>query len=374
MTDRTLHRFITERWVIKGKLTLETPAHFGNGDADPLTDMPLLMDEVSGNPMLPGTSIAGALRNYLREREYGYGKAEVKNSKTSLLFGSSRNDEDGRQSPLIIDDANGTSAGFELRDGVAIDPETRTAADDKKFDMQLLAAGSTFDLRFELILNKESQNLCDALFTALSGLEKGEITLGARKHRGFGQCKVTDWQVWKFDLSAKDGLLKWLGFEQKLSTATEQPGHDLASKLGASFRGEDNRSFAHLNANFAIDGTLMIRSGFGEAGNSPDMVHIHSRRGGKPVPVIPGTSLAGVLRQRALKIARTLAPAIQAIGKDNEPLFKLDKDKNKVPLLKAEAAHTNPPCSVNNPKLASQILKALNLISHYAIPKLQSWV
>ena len=316
MTKCPTHRSILERWVIQGRLILETPAHFGSGDADPLTDMPLLMDEVEGNPLLPGTSIAGALRNYLREREYGYGKAETKNSKTALLFGSSRVDEEGKQSPLIIDDARGTSAGFELRDGVAIDPETRTTADDKKFDMQLLAAGSAFDLRFELVVcNGNSQALRDALFTALAGLEKGEITLGARKRRGFGQVTVKDWQVFKFDLTTKDGLINWLGSEQGLKSPQKQPGADLAAKLGAviteeEMKQDDKRSSAHLTAHFAIDGTLLIRSGFGETGNSPDTVHIRSARPGheKSIPIIPGTSLAGVLRQRALKIARTVAP------------------------------------------------------------------
>jgi len=309
MTDRTSHRSILERWVVTGKLVLQTPAHFGNGDADPLTDMPLLLDEVEGNPLLPGASIAGALRNYLREREYGYGVAEDKKSKTAALFGSVRvTDEEGSQSPLIIDDAPGESAGFELRDGVAIDPETRTAADEKKFDMQLLAAGSTFDLRFELIISKDSQQLRDALFTALRGLEQGEITLGARKRRGFGQVTVTDWQVFKFDLKTKDGLVNWLGFDQGLRPPKEQDGNDLASKLGAALQEEDKRSSAHLTAHFAIDGTLLIRSGFGETGNSPDTIHLRSKRGESSVPIIPGTSLAGVLRQRALKIARTLAP------------------------------------------------------------------
>ena len=76
-TKRTQHRFITERWVVTGTLLLETPSHFGNGDADALTDMPLLVDEVDHEPFLPGTSIAGALRNYLRERALGYGKKEA---------------------------------------------------------------------------------------------------------------------------------------------------------------------------------------------------------------------------------------------------------------------------------------------------------
>jgi CRISPR/Cas system CSM-associated protein Csm3 (group 7 of RAMP superfamily) len=315
MNKRTEHRSILERWVITGKLLLETPAHFGNGDADPLTDMPLLLDEVEGRPLLPGSSVAGALRSYLREREYGYGIAEAKGSGTSLLFGSIRvTDEDGTQSPLIINDALGTSTGFELRNGVAIDPETRTALDKKKYDMQLLAAGSSFDLRFELVVCKDAdpQKLRDALFTALYGLQKSKITLGARKRRGFGYVSVTDWQVFKFNLQTKGGLVNWLGFDQGLRKPTAETGDSLAAKLGVTLTDEDlkekdQRLSAHLAATFAIDGTLMIRSGFGDA-NSPDTVHIRSVRSGKSVPVIPGTSLAGALRQRALKITRTLAP------------------------------------------------------------------
>lgn len=339
--DRTLHRSIAERWVIMGTLVLQTPAHFGNGEADPLTDMPLLLDEVNGKPLLPGASIAGALRSYLREREYGYGVAEDKNSKTSKLFGSVRvTDDEGSQSPLIINDAPGKSAGFELRDGVAIDPETRTAADEKKFDMQLLAAGSTFDLRFELVVSKDSQELRDALYTALHGLEHGDITLGARKRRGFGQVIVKEWKVYKFDLKTKEGLVNWLGFDQGLKTSTAEKGSDLAAKLDASLQKQDNRSSAHLTAHFAIDGTLLIRSGFGDA-NSPDTVHLRSARPKKEkpseqenIPIIPGTSLAGVLRQRALKIARTVSSDLLA-KKDGQPIIRKIGDK-EIELKKAD--------------------------------------
>lgn len=305
---RTSHRSLKERWVITGTLVLETPAHFGNGDSDPLTDMPLLFDEVEDQPLLPGTSIAGALRNYLRERELGYGKAETDRTIVSQLFGSDRESEDGQQSPLIVDDAVGRSAGIELRDGVAIDPETRTAAEDKKFDMQLLAAGSTFPLRFELLISADSQSLRDALVTALKGFETGEITLGARKRRGFGQCTVREWQVFKYDLATKQGLLGWLGSEQGLREPKKQEGTDLPAMLEAKPLTQDARAKARLQATFRLDGTLMIRSGFGDSDTGPDMVHIHSKRPGKkPQPILPGTSMAGVLRQRALKIARTVS-------------------------------------------------------------------
>ena len=76
----------------------------------------------------------------------------------------------------------------------------------------------------------------------------------------------------------------------------------------------DLRRQFELNAHFQLDGSLLIRSGFGEQDQGPDTVHLHARHGrpeeGQPYkrqPVISGTSLAGALRGRALRIARTLA-------------------------------------------------------------------
>ncbi len=312
---RNQHRSIVERWVITGKLTLESPAHFGNGEADALNDMPILFNEVDGKPLLPGTSIAGALRNYLREREFGYGVKEEKNSPTSLLFGGYRGDDEGAQSPLIVHDAVGTSAGLELRDGVAINPVTRTALDEKKFDIQLLAAGSTFELCFELLVSEKetnSQELRDALFTALSGLENQQITLGARKGRGFGQCSCNDWKVKKYVLTEKSQLKAWLTSERNwvdMLGVDPEAGQTLDEMLNASILKKDIRENAILSATFSIDGTLLIRSGFGSSDEGPDIVHLHSKRSGNemPVPVIPGTSWAGILRHRALKIARTVS-------------------------------------------------------------------
>jgi len=315
--QRAQHRSLIERWVVTGNLRLETPAHFGNGEADALTDMPLLLDEVEGRPLLPGTSIAGALRNYLCEIESGYGVPEKQGSLASTLFGGARGFEDGEQSSLIVEDALAASGGFELRDGVAIDADTRTAKDEAKFDIQLLPAGTTFPLRFELLVNKNDngQALRNALATALHGLETGEITLGTRKRRGFGQCTVTGWQVWKYDLKNKNGLLAWLAQGHdwpEVSAVSPQTGSDLAAKLDdAVLRSKeaDGRKLARLSATFTLDGTLMIRSGFGASDTGPDMVHLHSPRAGRQerVPVLPGTSWAGVLRHRALKIARTVS-------------------------------------------------------------------
>lgn len=61
-----------------------------------------------------------------------------------------------------------------------------------------------------------------------------------------------------------------------------------------------------LSATFAIDGAVWIRSSF-EAEIGPDVLHLTSRRDEKDgVRVMSSTSLVGVVRAQALRIARTV--------------------------------------------------------------------
>jgi CRISPR/Cas system CSM-associated protein Csm3 (group 7 of RAMP superfamily) len=344
---RDRHRYLSERILVTGQLVLTRPAHFGNGDADELTDLPLLVDEVDGRALLTGASLAGALRNYLREREWGYEEAMASRDRRAAyqqeqvasenellatkLFGGHRGDEQGDQSPLIVDDALSTTQGrpaIELRDGVAIDAATRTAAEDKKYDFELLQAGTAFDLRFELLLDDQAaknKKLLQALALALRGLGKGEIRLGARKQRGFGRCEVAQWTVTRYRLHQTDELLAWLAADHpdwvadRLKTKPVMiSGSDIAALLGVAAseieREEDRRESFEIEAEFALDGSLLVRAGFDEQDRGPDTVHLHTHdhRHNKSRAVLPGTSLAGAIRQRAQRIANTLA------GQDKE--------------------------------------------------------
>lgn len=356
-------REISERIVVEGLLVLDTPASLSNGDADGDTDISLITDPLEGWALLTGTSIAGALRNYLRERSLGYAKDERERLVddhgqreelriVTRLFGSL--EDDGEQSPLIIDDALqlDTKPEIELRDGVKIDKATRTAEKGKKFDLELLEAGSTFPLRFELLIanyrkrnGKENdtdapprEKLIEALATALQGFEKGEILLGGRKRRGYGQGRVTGWAATRYDLKTKEGLLAWLS--PKLATAQVIKDTRIASALKAAcalseeFKLEDKRSFFKLTAQFALEGSLLIRSGSAlPEGVQPDTVHLRSNRkqdGQKQsVPIVSGTSLCGVLRHRATRIAKTIASETKQTKAEEfvEHIFGVDMEK-----------------------------------------------
>jgi CRISPR/Cas system CSM-associated protein Csm3 (group 7 of RAMP superfamily) len=326
-------RCISERIIIEGELELLTPAHFGSGNAEGTTALELLRDAYDGLALLPGASIAGALRNYWRERTRGYGAV----AEDSELFGAKRGRQeemDGNQSLLIIEDAIGSHPQVEVREGVKIDSVTRTAEEDKLFSIELLQAGTRFPLHFELLIPEGRQEaLCQELVMALQGFERGEIGLGARKRRGFGRCIVKQWRVRHYELTNPDGLLAWLAEgrelvpweeEYELPQAwqerplvadiegnSESLASQLAEKLGVMLDDTlDKRHRFELIATFDLDGSLLVRSGVGQSDQGADLVHLHRLRYGfdtsEGEPVLPGTSLAGVLRARALRIVNTL--------------------------------------------------------------------
>lgn len=309
-------RYIIKRIIVRGTLILDTPTCLGSGDADSPTDLPLLRDSISDRALLTGSSIAGALRNYLRDREHGYMANEQTHDLATLLFGGMRSDDDGNQSPLIIDDAISTKPiEAELRDGVKINSVTGTAADKAKYDLELLQAGTEFPLCLELLIEREANeaDLLKGLAIALSGLEKGEISLGMKKRRGFGRCHVKQWQVWNFNLEEKSDRTSWLSFEHwhtgLLPNYTTYPSiKEAFEKVGIQLdvRGEDKRDRFLLYAELKLVGSLLIRSGQDSTGRTPDVVHLKSNRNNELKPVLSGTSLAGVLRHRAERIVNTL--------------------------------------------------------------------
>jgi CRISPR/Cas system CSM-associated protein Csm3 (group 7 of RAMP superfamily) len=335
-------RKIVGRIVIEGDLLLETPTRFGNGDRDGLVDLTLARDPLDGRPLLPGASVAGALRSYLRTREVGFRTEDRDAGKTKLLFGEETartgQEKSSSQSYLVAYDSLADTAGVELRDGVTIDPKTRTAVDRKKYDLELLAAGTVFPLRLELLVvaGKEA-TLTTALAMALQGFERGEIPMGARRRRGFGRCRVNRWQVRHYDFTKAADLIAWLEESNDPLAPTRQSGADIAALLGcqAAETALNRRERFTLDALFGIAGSLLIRSST-ENPSDPDMVHLRSKRhsNGKSIDhaIVSGTSLAGALRGRALRIAQTIGNTEKAQCYIND-LFGLQPEGPEEPTV-----------------------------------------
>lgn len=301
-------RSMTARWVFTGQMMLETAAHFG-GESDTAVDMAVLRDPKCGVPLLPGTSLAGALRSHLADVLDGYRSAE--HPDVAALFGAARRNAEGSQSPLIVFDSLGELPGgmaIEIRDGVTIDPSTGTAEAHKKFDLEVLPAGTLFPVRVELIIEDAASEskLLGLVAKTLDGLKEKDIALGMRRSRGFGAVKVRNWKSLRYDLTTQEGWLGWLTTDYLHPVPNEVQAHEspwqailAAHPALVPEEIQDNRERVLIDLALEVDGDLLVRSPASDPA-APDSVHLHSA--GRPV--LPGTGLAGALRARALSIAR----------------------------------------------------------------------
>ena len=115
-------------YKITAKLKLNSPLLIADGENDGVIDKHILKNK-KGEPFIPGTSLAGALRNL----------AIRKNKEIAeLLFGKSENNDNDSQSAIMINDIILKNYSLVLRDGVKIDPYTQSAINGAKYDYEAI--------------------------------------------------------------------------------------------------------------------------------------------------------------------------------------------------------------------------------------------
>lgn len=291
---------IEERYRAEGDWVAESALHLG-GEADAFqqgADMVLLRD-ADGRPYIPGASLAGACRSYLR----GSGK---ETDALLALFGGDLDRQKCQQecaSPLTVFDArlsDEASVHIFVRDGVRIDRQTGTAEDKFKFDFEVLPAGTRFRVRLELVVYSElpygvMRDDLLAMFRAmLDALASGDIRLGARTRRGLGRGKVRQWTIRRINMNNRDHVIAWL--RRGAGAGEPVKPEDLPPPPPGL-----HPPWLTIQADLELKTSVLIRSG-GEEARAPDMVHLSEN--GRPL--LTGTSLAGALRSRCERIARTL--------------------------------------------------------------------
>jgi CRISPR/Cas system CSM-associated protein Csm3 (group 7 of RAMP superfamily) len=315
LNDPQEPRKLNARWMICGTLRLETALHLG-GEETERVDMSILRDAGDGKPLLPGTTLTGALRNALADWLAGYAKDEPR--EVAALFGGARGDDDGSQSPLIVFDAIGEipeGEGVEIRDGVAISAATGVAEDRKKYDYEVLPAGTAFPVRLDLLipapatasgvpLPNESV-LLQLLTTALDAFAHGQSAFGAKRSRGLGRVRAT-WSAKRFGFESPEGWLEWVlsDHQQPLAGGPEHSSilDALAAGAGRSLNPSamsDSRRRIEIEVDLQVAHDILVRSP-GANASAPEVSHLRS--GG--AAILPGTSLAGAMRSQALRIAK----------------------------------------------------------------------
>ena len=320
---RERERYISRRLVWTGLLELTSPCHLGGADADATSDRPLLRDG-EGRPYLPGATLTGLLRGLL---------TRVDKDAAQALFGANWGDPEGKQARLLLSDApieQAESIPTELRDGVAIEACSGVAAKNKKYDLELLPVGVRFRLCGQLELfgePKKDESLLRGLLRILLALEKGQLVLGARTRRGFGETRLIAgpegyWQVEDYRLDTPAGWYAWLARQlhglpedwpmdwPKVAPVAFQNTAALAKYLEMDLpQSTETRDFS-VTLNLKLAGSLLVGSE-GHDPDQPDRSHLqrlHWRDGASSLEsVLPATSLGGVLRHRCRRIALTLA-------------------------------------------------------------------
>lgn len=285
---------IIGKTIVKAKLELESPLIIGNGQNE-FADVEVMKDK-NGKPFIPATSLTGVLRHYFE------GNISDKNNPdferfwgTSKKTSKAEEEKEEFQSSFICRDLHTDDAKIRIRDSVKIEPKTQTALDKAKYDFEIIEKGAKFNLFWEVTLRKNnSKETYDRILAILiEALEKGTIPIGAKTNSGFGKCKLTNVQIFDFDFSSPKDVLKWL----------KQDFKDGKSKLDVEPFQLQSNVFT-IDAKFAVKNSIIIRS-YSEKVDMPDAASLSSA--GKFV--LPGTSLKGAIRHRALKILNTLCPA-----------------------------------------------------------------
>jgi CRISPR-associated RAMP protein (TIGR02581 family) len=206
------HNTIESLVLLDYRLTCRSGLHIGVGKSADLTgsDQPVLRDR-SGRPLVPGSSLRGVLRAGIEsfcnalglhtvrvldeaapsDLLDGFAKRWRELDLVKRLFGAAAEERGGFSygSRLQISDALcQEEVAVELRDGVGIDRDTRTASGGVKYDLEVVPAGTRFvgRIRFKNPAGYELGLLAQALWM----LDEGLLLLGGKSARGLGWVEV----------------------------------------------------------------------------------------------------------------------------------------------------------------------------------------
>ena len=290
--------------ILEGALVLDAPLLIGTGGNGAGQDVD---DEVlkttAGQPFIPGTSLAGALRDFMTaENALGM----------RLLFGTEaayeRQHNAAWQSSIRIDDIKLNNVEIVVRDGVSLDEITGTAIEHHKFDYEAVGSGATGKFFAEITQRGIHERYEDAMKEAVDLLAHrlaAGFSLGAHTAKGFGEVHVKDLKVYRYDFKNPAHVRAWLGPEGK-SEALVEP--EIYERQKCFYAKDD----CVLEAKFALKSSLLVRDyaramKVKTAGRMDEETSVQA-----PMLrendhwLIPGASIKGALRHCAAEILRKL--------------------------------------------------------------------
>lgn len=266
------------------EIELASPLSISNGigletDAD-------LIRTSDGRVFIPGTSIAGALRNSidptLRDKIAGF--SDGKSGSMSKLF----------ISDLCFD--NGIKS---VRDGVKL---SAAKSVENKFDFEVLETGAESTMFISYLVRKgdSEAQFQSTIICLLNGIADGQIRFGANKNRGYGRIAVKSVRSKAFDCN---NLYEYISFEVRDLSHYEKPETYAEWAIKNS---EKNDQYCKVTIPLRLTGGISIRK-YSARLNEADFMQITlGSENSEKRPVIPGTSWNGAIRADALGILKEL--------------------------------------------------------------------
>lgn len=279
------------------QIQFASPVSVTSGDGK-VTDNDVLRD-YEGIPFISGSSLAGAFRDYLKlpsDRDNIFGYTKGVHGKISRIY--------------ISDLRFNSGVKIVSRDGVALS-EKKSAVTGAKYDMEAIDSGAAGSFIIELVIREQDKedDICGLINQIFCGIENGDIRLGCKKTRGYGEMKLKSIGVKEF---TADNISEYA--DAYTCDWTQLPDRKEECLRNATRR----KNSIDITVPLRLCGGISIRQ-YAVKKGEPDFVHITAN--GKPV--IPGTSFAGALRSRMKEFLHLLKSQgnIQDIEKVLDQLF-----------------------------------------------------
>ena len=247
-----------------------TPLRSGGVDGDP----DAVLRDRDGRAFLQGTSLAGALRGWLDRIDAAGAKA---------LFGYPEH-----SGHLVLSDGLFEPESMsQIRPRLRIDGASGTADRGGKFDVAHIAAGSKFSFSLTWMATKTDEKELELVEKLLAAVHHGEIRFGAQKTNGFGRVTLAV-KKQTYDLTNTAGRAAWMD-DREQGTPLELP-----------------EAWKETQTVFTLHGhvdSILIKAAAAEHSGTGSWIGNLTENG---VPILPGSSIKGAVRERAEGIARLL--------------------------------------------------------------------
>lgn len=259
----------------------------GSGEEES-SDSDVLRDS-DGNVYIPGTSLAGVSRHFL----------ETVGINTDDIFGKlevEKEDETDYESKIKFFDAFATNeVSTSVRDSVRL--VDKISLDGSKFDYEIAEAGAEFIFKIELnTCSCEEKKICSYI---INGFRNGDIRIGSKTTRGFGVVDIEDIKYLQLDLTNAEEMETYINLDR---------GWNIVDKPFSAEELEEARYegvYETIERDFSLKSFLFIRD-YGSTKKVEDddskFVDAQTLTNAKENPVIPGPSIAGVIRSHCRKI------------------------------------------------------------------------